>query len=43
MNTPVSIDQLIDALEAQSDSHSSYLDRETGEVYPISEDAIFVE
>jgi len=40
VNTPVPIDQLIDALEAQSDSHSSYLDRQTGEVYTISEDAI---
>ena len=40
MNTPVPIDRLIDALEAQSDSHSSYLDRQTGEVYTISEDAI---
>jgi hypothetical protein len=40
VNTPVPIDQLIDALEAQSDSHTSYLDRQTGEVYTISEDAI---
>ena len=40
MNTPVPIDQLIDALEAQSDSHSFNLDRQTGEVYTISEDAI---
>ena len=40
MTAPVFLDQLIDALEAQSEWHSSYLDRETGEIHLISEDAI---
>jgi Uncharacterised protein family (UPF0158) len=40
VTAPVFLDQLIDALEAQSESHTAYLDRETGEIHLISEDAI---
>jgi hypothetical protein len=40
MATSVSLDELIDALEAQSDSLFPYLDRETGEVLLISEESL---
>ncbi len=40
MPTSVSLDDLIDALEEQSDSLFSYLDRETGEVLLISEESL---
>ena len=35
----VNLHDLIDALEAQSDTISTYLDRSTGEIYAISEEA----
>jgi len=35
----VSLDALIDAVDAQSDTIASYLDSRTGEIYAISEDA----
>jgi hypothetical protein len=40
MATSVSLDELIDALEGQSDSLFPYLDRETGEVLLISEESL---
>jgi hypothetical protein len=40
MATSVSLDELIDALEAQSDSLFPYLDRETGEVLLMSEESL---
>jgi hypothetical protein len=40
MVTAVSLHDLVDALESQSDSMSCFLDRETGEVYRISEEAL---
>jgi hypothetical protein len=40
MATSASLDNLIDALEAQSDTLFSYLDRETGEVLLISEESL---
>jgi hypothetical protein len=36
VTAPVFLDQLIDALEAQSELHIAYLDRETGEIHLIS-------
>ena len=40
MTTSAVLDDLIDALEMQSDSIFSYLDRETGEVFSISEESL---
>jgi uncharacterized protein UPF0158 len=40
MTTSAVLDDLIDALEMQSDSIFSYLDRETGEVFLISEESL---
>jgi hypothetical protein len=40
MATSVSLDELIDALEEQSDSLLPYLNRETGEVLLISEESL---
>ena len=40
MTTSAVLDDLIDALEMQSDSLFSFLDRETGEVFLISEESL---
>jgi hypothetical protein len=40
MATSVSLDELIDALEERSDSLFPYLNRETGEVFLISQDSL---
>ncbi len=40
MTTSAVLDDLIDGLEMQSDSIFSYLDRETGEVFLISEESL---
>jgi hypothetical protein len=40
MTTSAVLDDLIDALEEQSDSLFPYLDRETGEVFLISEESL---
>lgn len=40
MNTSVSLDKLVDALEEGSDSTFAFLDRESGEVYLISDEAL---
>jgi hypothetical protein len=40
MTTLVSLDELIDALEMQSESQLAFLDRETGEALLISEETL---
>jgi hypothetical protein len=40
MTTLVSLDELIDALEMQSESQFAFLDQETGEAFLISEDSL---
>ena len=40
MPTSVSLDKLIDALEEGSESASGFLDRESGEVYFVSDEAL---
>src|SRR5580698_2121707 len=40
MTILVSIDELIDALEEESESQFGFLDRETGEIHVVSEDAL---
>jgi Uncharacterised protein family (UPF0158) len=40
MTTSAVLDDLIDALEMQSDSIYAYLDRETGEVFLVSEESL---
>src|ERR1700683_870921 len=40
MTTLVSLDELIDALEMQSESQFAFLDRETGEALLISEESL---
>ena len=40
MTISVSLDKLIDALEEESESPFGFLDRETGEIHFVSEDAL---
>jgi hypothetical protein len=40
MTISVSLDELIDALEEVSESQFGFLDRETGEIYFVSQDAL---
>lgn len=40
MTISVSLDELIDALEEESESQFGFLDRETGEIHFVSEDAL---
>jgi hypothetical protein len=42
MTTSAVLDDLIDALEMQSDSIFPYLDRETGEVFSISDESLLL-
>lgn len=40
MTISVSLDELIDALEEESESQFGFLDRETGEIHVVSQDAL---